>query len=100
MSVAAQIPFVDLVAPHLDLQEELLSVLGTALTTGTFVGGSMVEDFELDFASYCDTRYCIGVGSGTDALRLALIAGGVTPGDIVVTVPNTFIATAEAISQA
>src|SRR5262249_20172328 len=49
---------------------------------------------------YCEARYCVGVGSGTDALRFALIAGGIRPGDIVVTVPNTFIATGEAISQA
>jgi dTDP-4-amino-4,6-dideoxygalactose transaminase len=94
------IPFVDLVAPHLELQEELLSVFRTALRTSAFVDGSMVEDFERDFSRYCETRYCVGVGSGTDALRLALVAAGVRAGDVVVTVPNTFIATAEAISQA
>jgi dTDP-4-amino-4,6-dideoxygalactose transaminase len=100
MRVSAQIPFVDLVAPHLDLQEELLSVFRRALRTGTFTGGSMVEDFERDFSRHCDTRYCVGVASGIDALRLALIALGVESGDIVITVPNTFIATTEAISQA
>ena len=100
MRVSAQIPFVDLVAPHLELQEELLSVFRSALRTGCFTGGSVVEDFERDFARYCDTRYCVGVGSGIDALRLALTAAGVEPGDMVVTVPNTFIATTEAISQA
>ena len=60
----------------------------------------MVEEFEQDFAAFCDSTYCVGVGSGTDALRFALMAAGVEPGDIVVTVPNTFIATVEAISQA
>src|SRR5437879_12310507 len=60
----------------------------------------MVEDFEEDFAQFCDVEYCVGVGSGTDALRFALIAAGVSPGSTVVTVPNTFIATTEAISQA
>ena len=60
----------------------------------------MVEGFERDFAAFCDAPYCVGVGSGTDALRFALMAAGVGQGDIVVTVPNTFIATTEAISQA
>jgi len=94
------IPFVDLVAPHLELQEELLWVFRSALRAGTFVDSSVIEDFERAFSRYCQTRYCVGVGSGTDALRLALIAAGVRTGDVVVTVPNTFIATAEAISQA
>ncbi len=98
--ISAEIPFVDLVGPHLELQEELLAVFRAALRTGTFVGGSMVEDFEREFARYCGTTYCVGVSSGTDALRLALIALGVRPGDVVLTVPNTFIATAEAISHA
>ena len=98
--IPAQIPFVDLIVPHLELQEELLEVFRAALRTGTFVGGSMVEDFEREFARYCGTRHCVGVSSGTDALKLALIAAGVRPGDIVLTVPNTFIATAEAISHA
>ena len=60
----------------------------------------MVEGFERDFAAFCETKYCVGVGSGTDALRFALIAAGVQPGDTVGTVPNTSIATAEAITQA
>ena len=60
----------------------------------------MVEEFERDFAPFCEPAHCVGVSSGTDALRLALIAAGIEPGDAVVTVPNTFIATTEAISQA
>src|SRR5712691_11523252 len=95
-----KIPFLDLVTPHLELEEELVSVFRRALKTAGFVGGSMVEDFERDFAQFCEAQYCVGVGSGTDALRFALIAAGVQPGDTVVTVPNTFIATTEAISQA
>ncbi len=59
----------------------------------------MVESFERDFAAFCEAAHCIGVGSGTDALRFALIAAGIGPGSIVLTVPNTFIATTEAISQ-
>ena len=60
----------------------------------------MVEEFEREFAEFCQAGHCLGVGNGTDALRFALIAAGVRPGDTVVTVPNTFIATTEAISQA
>jgi len=60
----------------------------------------MVEQFEKEFAQFCEAEYCVGVGNGTDALRFALIAAGVQAGDTVVTVPNTFIATTEAISQA
>jgi len=60
----------------------------------------MVEHFERAFAEYCNVEYCVGVANGTDALRFALIAAGVSAGDIVITVPNTFIATTEAISQA
>jgi dTDP-4-amino-4,6-dideoxygalactose transaminase len=94
------IPFLDLVTPHEELKEELSNVFRTALGTAGFIGGPMVEEFERDFANFCDTRYCAGVANGTDALRFALIAAGIEPGDTVVTVPNTFIATAEAISQA
>ena len=60
----------------------------------------MVEEFEKAFANFCDTKYAIGISNGTDALRFALMACGIQQGDIVVTVPNTFIATTEAISQA
>ena len=94
------VPFLDLVTPHLELEEELVSVFRNALRTAGFVGGPMVDGFERDFAEFCGTRQCVGVNSGTDALRFALMAAGVKPGDIVVTVPNTFIATTEAISQA
>src|SRR5438045_3204350 len=59
----------------------------------------MLEGLEREFAAFCDARFCVGVGSGTDAVRFALIAAGVRPGESVITVPNTFIATTEAISQ-
>ena len=97
--VTDRIPFLDLVTPHHELKEELLSVFSHVLDTAGFIGGPMVEDFERNFAKFCDTRHCVGVGSGTDAVRFALMAAGVEPGDVVVTVPNTFIATTEAISQ-
>src|SRR5437899_5169994 len=95
-----KIPFLELVTPHVELEEQLVSVFRSALKTAGFVGGPMVEGFEREFAEFCGVQYCVGVGSGTDALRFALIAAGVQSGDTVVTVPNTFIATTEAISQA
>src|SRR2546422_6176773 len=95
-----EIPFLDLVTVHRELREELRSVFETALDTAGFVGGPVVQEFERDFAEFCESRFCVGMASGTDALRLALIAAGVRPGDTVVTVPLTFIATTEAISQA
>src|SRR5881628_933761 len=95
-----KIPFLELVTPHVELEEQLVSVFRSALKTAGFVGGPMVEEFEREFAEFCGVQYCVGVASGTDALRFALMAAGVQPGDTVVTVPNTFIATTEAISQA
>ena len=85
---------------HRELEEELVLVFRSALKTAGFVGGPMVEEFEREFAEFCQAEHCLGVGNGTDALRFALIAAGVRSGDTVVTVPNTFIATTEAISQA
>lgn len=93
------VPFLDLVTPHLELEEELVEVFRKSLSTAAFVGGSVVENFEKDFASFCSTEHSIAVNSGTDALRFALYAAGVQAGDVVVTVPHTFIATTEAISQ-
>jgi dTDP-4-amino-4,6-dideoxygalactose transaminase len=97
---AHNIPFLDLVTPHRELKNELVAVFAQALETAGFIGGPMVAGFEQDFSRFCGTRHCVGVGSGTDAVRFALIAAGVKQGDVVVTVPNTFIATAEAITQA
>jgi dTDP-4-amino-4,6-dideoxygalactose transaminase/acetyltransferase-like isoleucine patch superfamily enzyme len=94
------VPFLDLVAPHLELERELVSAFRKGLHSAAFVGGPVVERFEENFAHFCDTSHSIAVSSGTDALRFAVLASGVEPGDVVVTVPNTFIATSEAISQA
>jgi dTDP-4-amino-4,6-dideoxygalactose transaminase len=95
-----KVPFLDLVTQHRELEDELVAVFRQALSTAGFIGGSMVEGFEKDFASFCGAKHCVGVNSGTDALRFALMAAGVGQGDVVVTVPNTFIATTEAVSQA
>ena len=95
-----RVPFLDLVAVHRELRDELLSVFESTLDTAGFIGGPMVADFEREFAEFCESRFCVGTANGTDALRLALMATGLQPGDTVVTVPLTFIATTEAISQA
>lgn len=100
MSNRINIPFLDLVTPHVELEQELTDVFHKVLSTAEFIGGAIVDEFERAFAACCDTNYSIGVNSGTDALRFALIGAGVKQGDVVVTVPNTFIATTEAISQA
>ena len=100
MANPTKVPFLDLVTPHKELEEELLAVVKKAFGNAGFIGGPMVEEFEREFARFCDAKYCVGVNSGTDALRFAFMASGIEPGDIVITVPHTFIATTEAISQA
>ena len=100
MDSKMNVPFLDLVSPHLELEEELTATFRRALRTAGFIGGPMVEEFEKSFAAFCDTNDSIAVSSGTDALRFAIMACGVQPGDVVLTVPHTFIATTEAISQA
>src|SRR5437879_3892135 len=100
MSANEKIPFLDLVTLHGELEAELVAVFRAALRSCAFIGGPIVEEFEREFAAACGAEYCVGVGSGTDALRFALIGAGVKPGDTVITVPNTFIATTEAITQA
>jgi dTDP-4-amino-4,6-dideoxygalactose transaminase len=94
------IPFLDLVTPHRALEEPLVKAFRLALRGAAFVGGAEVEAFEREFATFCEVPRCVGVNSGTDALRFAYMALGLRPGDEVVTVAHTFIATTEAISQA
>ncbi|MBE7415685.1 MAG: DegT/DnrJ/EryC1/StrS family aminotransferase [Deltaproteobacteria bacterium] len=93
-------PFVDLASHHVEIEDELVGAFRQALRESSFIGGAAVEDFESRFAGFCGARFSSGVANGTDALKLALVASGVKPGDTVVTVANTFIATVEAISQA
>ena len=100
MNTDAAIPFLDLITPHVELEEELTALFRCVLRSAGFIGGPMVENFETAFAEFCGTRHAIAVNSGTDALRFAIMASGVQSGDVVLTVPNTFIATTEAISQA
>lgn len=94
-----QVPFVDLKAQYQAIRSEIQDAVGRALESMELVIGPNVRAFEAEFAAYCRARYAIGVGSGTDALYLALRACGVRPGDEVITVASTFFATMEAITQ-
>src|SRR5690349_1131511 len=98
--MTASVPFVDLRAMHEEVREEIETAWRHIVDHSSFVGGPAVSGFETAFAAYCESPYAVGVGSGTDALRIALQAVGVRPGDMVITVPHTFIATIEAIAQA
>jgi len=93
-----QVPFLDLKSHHAPLLQEINRAVQEVIERGAFAGGPFVAQFEEDFATYNQCSHAIGVGSGTDALWLALLALGVGPGDEVITVPNTFMATAEAIT--
>src|SRR5256712_11335647 len=95
-----EIPFLDLVTAHRELREELRSVFETALDSAAFVGCQVVQEFERDFAEFFESQFCVGMASGTDALRLALVAAGVHFGYTVVALPPTFIATTNANSNA
>jgi dTDP-4-amino-4,6-dideoxygalactose transaminase len=92
-----RVPYVNLVDQHAQLRTELLNSVGEVIDSGQFVLGPWVEKFEKQFAELCNVRYAVSVGNGTDALVLALRVAGVGVGDEVITVPNTFIATASAI---
>jgi dTDP-4-amino-4,6-dideoxygalactose transaminase len=91
------VPFVDLKAQYASIKEEIDAAIEDVVTSSAFSGGPFVAGFEKEFADFCDGRHGVGVGSGTEAIWLILKAMGVGSGDEVITVPNTFIATAEAI---
>src|SRR5687768_13828224 len=93
-----KVPFNDLRRQHDEVREEIQSAIEQALDNSAFIGGPAVKQFETDFAAFCGAEHAIGVSNGTEALRLALQALGVGHGQAVITVPNTFIATAEAIT--
>ncbi|HDZ23096.1 MAG TPA: DegT/DnrJ/EryC1/StrS family aminotransferase [Desulfobacteraceae bacterium] len=95
-----KIPFLDLKVQHQALKDEILLLWEEILVNASFVGGRHVSAFEEEFAELCNVRHCVSVGSGTDGLRLILLSLGLRHEEEVITVPNTFIATTEAISQA
>ena len=94
------IPFVDLRAQYQSIKTEISAAIQNVLESGQFVLGQEVENFEKEFAAYCRTNHAVGVNSGTSALHLALLAAGVGPGDEVITVPFTFVATTAAVIYA
>lgn len=93
-----QVPFMNLGVLHEPIRDEITAAINHVLDSCAFAGGVFVETFEDEFSMYCQCEHAIGVGSGTEAIWLALLGLGVGHGDEVITVPNTFIATAEAIS--
>ena len=93
-----KVPFLDLKSQYLSIKEEIDTAIQQVLESTAFAGGPFVAQFEKQFAEFCGCKHAIGVGSGTDALWLSLLALGIGEGDEVITVPNTFIATAEAVS--
>ena len=94
-----KVPFVDLRAQYKSIAGDIDEAIAGVIGNTAFIGGKYVSQFEEAFASFCTTRYCIGVGNGTDALYIALRALGIGRGDEVITVANSFIATAEAITM-
>ena len=95
-----EVPFLDLKTHHRHLKSEIITVWEEILDSAGFIGGKHVSSFEHEFAGACSVKHCIAVNSGTDALRFIFLGLGLAPEDEVITAPNTFIATTEAISQA
>lgn len=98
-AVPAAVPFLDLKAQYRSIKDEIAAAIQPVLENCDFVGGAAVEEFERNFATFCQTAHAVGVSNGADALYLALRALEIGPGDEVITVPNTFIATASAITR-
>jgi dTDP-4-amino-4,6-dideoxygalactose transaminase len=100
LALETRVPFLDLARVHAPLKDALLDEIGDLISSGAFTNGPQVRAFEDAFATYCGTTHCVGLASGLDALRLALLAAGVEPGDEVIVPANTFVATLEAVHQA
>ena len=94
-----KVPFLDLKASYEEIQEEIEEAILRSSRSGQYIGGPMVEDFERDFSNYVDSKYCVGVANGLDALVLSLKVLGIKSGDEVIVPSNTFIATWLAVSQ-
>jgi dTDP-4-amino-4,6-dideoxygalactose transaminase len=93
------IPLVDLHSQYMSIKKEIDSIIAEVISKSAFIGGPYVKSFEEAFAQFCDVKHCLGVGNGTDALFIALKTLGISAGDEVITVANSFIATAEAITM-
>ena len=95
-----KVPFLDLKSPYLELKYELDAAYQRVMESGWYVLGNEVEMFEDEFAAYCETKHCIGVANGLDALHLIVRAYGIGPGDEVIVPSNTYIATWLAVTHA
>jgi dTDP-3-amino-3,4,6-trideoxy-alpha-D-glucose transaminase len=100
LPTTSRVPFMDFGHVSESLRAEILEAIAEVVETGMFVNGPVVEAYEGDFAAFCGTEFCVGTASGLDALRLALLAAGIEPGDEVLVPAQTFIATWEAVTQA
>jgi dTDP-4-amino-4,6-dideoxygalactose transaminase len=100
ISSGVSVPFLDLRPSHEPLKDAVIAEFADLIDSGAFTNGRQVGAFEEAFAAYCGVRNCVGLASGLDALRLGLLAAGLRPGDEVVVPANTFVATAEAVTQA
>jgi dTDP-4-amino-4,6-dideoxygalactose transaminase len=100
VAAAEPVPFLDLGLAHAPVKDQIVAGIADLIDTGAFTNGPQVAEFEREFAAYCGTRFCVGVASGLDALRLALLAADIESGDEVVVPANTFAATLEAVTQA
>ncbi len=98
MGQKQRVPFLDLSLQHRELHDEITAAVTQTIDRGDFILGASLEEFEREFARYCGCEFAIGLSSGTAALHLALLAANVGPGDEVITVPNSFIATVESIA--
>src|SRR5438477_13034750 len=94
-----KVPFIDLTRQHATVADEITHALGDVVSSAQFILGPAVDAFEVEFAAYCGARHAVGMASGTDALRLALEAAGVGPGNEVIVPAFTFVATATMVSQ-
>jgi dTDP-4-amino-4,6-dideoxygalactose transaminase len=100
LNTTMTIPFVDLKAQYDSIRAEIDAAISAVITDTAFIGGPFVKKFEDAFARYCGMKHCVGVANGTDAIAIALRSLGVAPGDEVITVANSFVATSEAIRMA
>ena len=94
-----KVPFVDLKAQYANIKDEIDQAIAEVISKTAFIGGPFAKSFEEKFAEFCNVKYCVGVGNGTDALFIALKALGIGEGDEVITAANSFIATSEAITM-
>jgi dTDP-4-amino-4,6-dideoxygalactose transaminase len=97
---SVKVPFLDLKAHHDPIRQEVMVAMNAVIDENAFAGGKFVTKFEEEYAKYCEAKFCVGVANGTDSLWFSLLAMGVGQGDEVITIPMTFLATAEAITYA